>query len=92
MKHIVESHTTLQYLKEWALRPGESLEGNNLCIAGFFFWNSGIDDQRSKAGMFSALLFKVLDEYQDLIPVVFPERWAQYYSEPINHVAPRFDS
>jgi hypothetical protein len=78
MKHILEKENSPWcYLHQWS-------SGYKLCIAHHFFWNSGADEQKSKAGMLRAILFSVLDEWPDLIPIVFPERWAQYYSEELS--------
>jgi hypothetical protein len=78
MKHILEKkNSPWSYLHQWS-------SGYKLCIAHHFFWNSRADEQKSKAGMLRAILFSVLDEWPDLIPIVFPERWAQYYSEELS--------
>ncbi|KAI9045964.1 uncharacterized protein KD926_005908 [Aspergillus affinis] len=51
---------------------------NGQLIAGvFFFWNSGVEEQRSQTGLFRTLLFKVLSECRELIPEVLPEEWEE---------------
>jgi hypothetical protein len=73
MRYIYLSERTKELLDLWAkpLRP---------TIAAFFFWNSGTVEQRSHSGLLRALLFDVLCQRRDLIPVVFPWLWAREYS------------
>ncbi|KAE8444824.1 hypothetical protein EG329_014179 [Mollisiaceae sp. DMI_Dod_QoI] len=78
MKHIYDDKRTSQYLREWT-KIG-STEDIPLTIATFFFWNSGSPEQRSQLGMLRSLLFQILDQHLDLIPVVFPEIWAKLYT------------
>jgi NACHT domain len=79
MKHIYDDERTRLYLKEWA-QIGDS-KHVPLVIASFFFWNSGTMEQRSQIGMLRALLFQVLDQELDLIPIVLPDIWARLYSK-----------
>jgi hypothetical protein len=79
MKHIFDDDRTRRYLHQWASnaqRPHPPL-----CLATFFFWNSGTSEQRSQAGMLRALLFQVLERHPDLIPVVLPATWSKLYSK-----------
>jgi hypothetical protein len=80
MKHIFDDSRTHEYLTSW--------EGDYpLCIATFFFWGKGgCADQRSQTGMLRALLHQALNQYRELIPVVFPTEWASLYSASINHL------
>jgi hypothetical protein len=55
-----------------------------LTVAGFFFWNSGTSDQRSQLGLLRALLFRILKQHPDLIPVILPWLWAKRYSQSLN--------
>ena len=68
MRFIWNNPQTLEYLCDWA-------EGEHLIVATFFFWNSGIPDQRSQSGLLRSLLYEVLKNRVDLIPDVFPEQW-----------------
>jgi hypothetical protein len=73
MRHIVDDPRIQQYLLQWAQeRP--------LSKARFFFWNSGSQEQKSQAGLLRALLYEVLDQHSELIPVVFPGAWARLYT------------
>ncbi|KAL0260205.1 hypothetical protein SLS55_003889 [Diplodia seriata] len=49
-----------------------------LMLAGFFFCNPGSNMQKSQEGLLRTLLHQCLNVRQDLIPVVFPRRWALY--------------
>jgi hypothetical protein len=76
MKHIFDSERTRKYLESWA---GDT----PLCLATFFFWNSGLNEQKSQAGCLRALLFQNFSKYPDLIPLVLPELWTSLYSESV---------
>lgn len=81
MRYIYDHPSTQHQLRAWA---GQT----QLSIAGFFFWNSGSSEQRSQLGLLRSLLFRILQQYQELIPVVFPWLWARRYSQaldPFNH-------
>jgi hypothetical protein len=73
MKHILDDAKTYEYLAAWG-------QGTPVCIASFFFWSSGTDEQKSQAGLFRALLYQVLEQHPELIPQVLPELWAKTYS------------
>jgi hypothetical protein len=78
MKHIYDDKFTKQFLQDWSCDP---LAGPTpCCVATFFFWNSGTDMQKSIQGLLRSLLFQVLGRCPDLIPVVFPTRWASLYA------------
>jgi hypothetical protein len=76
MKHIFDSGRTREYLKAWAGHTP-------LCLASFFFWNSGLAVQKSQVGYLRALLFQILSKYPDLIPLVLPELWTTLYSQSV---------
>lgn len=73
MKHIVSHGKTSVLLKSWA---GDS----NLCIGEFFFWNSGSMQQRSQSGLFRSLLYKILSQSPELVPIVLPAQWSAGYT------------
>jgi hypothetical protein len=68
MRFIVEDPRTHAHLQSWA--PNGILE-----TPSFFFWNSGVLDQRSQVGLFRSILYTVLRNHQSLIPIIFPEEW-----------------
>jgi NACHT domain len=76
MKYIHESPKTKQLLREWAT-------GRPLATARFYFWISGTAEQRSQTGLLRSLLFEILTQNLNLIPIVLPVRWAERYSELI---------
>ncbi|KAK0914397.1 hypothetical protein LTR02_001782 [Friedmanniomyces endolithicus] len=56
-------------------------------VVSYFFWNAGTELQRSQEGLLRSLLFQILRECPDLIPVACSERWAQvdglrHFEEP----------
>lgn len=66
MKYIYEDPRTRECLSRWAgSRP--------LVVASFFFWNTGSQVPRTQQGMLRELIYKVLIEHRELIPVVLPE-------------------
>ncbi|CZR66458.1 uncharacterized protein PAC_16359 [Phialocephala subalpina] len=73
MKYIYDDPRIRQHLLTWAGKTP-------LCIATFFFWNSGTLEQQSQAGLLRALLFEALSQFPDLIPVVLPSVWGKTYS------------
>jgi NACHT domain len=86
MKHIFDDARTRRYLEQWAAddRCGSQiLQRSPLCLATFFFWNSGTPEQKSQTGLLRALLYQVLSFCPELISVVFPELWAKRYSDSI---------
>ncbi|KAE9366867.1 hypothetical protein N431DRAFT_471897 [Stipitochalara longipes BDJ] len=79
MRFICENPQTVTLLKEWS-KPKQ------LIIANHFFWNSGIEDQRSYTGLLRALLFKILEKSRYLIRDVFHEKWNRYEEYPTKTV------
>jgi hypothetical protein len=68
MKHLFGHLRTRQELKQWA--------GNSKYVmSGFFFWNSGNEEQRSQKGLLRTILFETLQTHRDLIPTVLPTAW-----------------
>ncbi|KAF4637877.1 hypothetical protein G7Y89_g222 [Cudoniella acicularis] len=68
MKYIFGHQRTRQELQRWA---GSS----SFDMTGFFFWNSGMEEQRSQRGLLRTLLFETLQTHRDLIPKVLPHAW-----------------
>jgi hypothetical protein len=84
MKHIYHELRTRNLLMEWA-------QHTQLCVATFFFWNSGTRDQKSQPGLLRALLFQVFSQYPELIPLLLPDLWSKTYSRAVNHTRLRED-
>lgn len=74
MKQIFDEPRTRRYLEKWAGKEAP------MCLATFFFWNSGTPEQKSQIGFLRAILFQVLEQHPDLIPITFPDLWAEMYS------------
>jgi len=86
MKHLFEDPRTRQKLQAWAETTdsaSHSVELPPLCVASFFFWNTGSLEQRSQTGLLRCLLHQVLSKFQNLIPIAFPEQYARAYSQSV---------
>jgi hypothetical protein len=73
MKYISQHPATQQGLEIW-MNQSESLPGKIL-TGRFFFWNSGIPEQRSQIGLLRSLLYEILSEEKGLISEVFASEW-----------------
>ncbi|KAE8450753.1 hypothetical protein EG329_005666 [Mollisiaceae sp. DMI_Dod_QoI] len=82
MKHVFDDSRTREALTKWAKRQpeGSLVAPLPVCLASFFFWNSGNSEQRSHTGLLRGLLHQILTAVPDLLPVVLPERWATLYA------------
>lgn len=68
MRFIYENGKTKQGLLTWAnSMPSE--------MSGFFFWNSGDEEQRSQSGLLQSFLFEIFQRHRDLLPEVMPDVW-----------------
>ena len=56
------------FLKRWA---GPS----RLVIASFYFWNSGMEIQMTHTGLVRSLLFQLVEQCPDIIPMVALKHW-----------------
>ena len=56
------------FLKRWA---GTS----RLVIASFYFWNSGMEIQMTHTGLVRSLLFQLVEQCPDIIPMVALKHW-----------------
>jgi len=71
MKYIFNHPQTHEELRHWA--------GSSACAtAGFFFWNSGSEEQRSQRGLLRTLLFEMLKSHREFIPSIFPSVWSRW--------------
>jgi hypothetical protein len=78
MKHIYDDRRTQDYLQQWSRKKAAGTVP--FCLATFFFWSTGTVTQKSQDGLLRSLLFQVLGQQPELIPLIFPVRWAQLYS------------
>jgi hypothetical protein len=68
MKYLVNSHNTASALRAWGgVKP--------VIIASHYFWAAGSALQKSDEGLLRSLLFDVLDQCPDYIPIVLRQRW-----------------
>ncbi|KAH7129943.1 hypothetical protein B0J13DRAFT_133795 [Dactylonectria estremocensis] len=58
----------MDHLRYWA-------KGRPVCTAGFFFWTSGSQEQRSQTGLLRYLLHQLLSANPELMPSTFPVLW-----------------
>ncbi|KAF4466302.1 hypothetical protein FALBO_6836 [Fusarium albosuccineum] len=68
MKHVLGKTSLRFHLEKWT--------GNlPLILAGFYFWNAGINLQKTSEGLLRTLLYQILSAYPDLISQIHPRRW-----------------
>lgn len=65
MKMLLNHPRIQRELEHWAAN-------NTLIVSRFFFWRSGDELQNSLTGLYRSILFEVLKECPELIPLVFP--------------------
>ncbi|KAL8911786.1 MAG: hypothetical protein Q9171_003119 [Xanthocarpia ochracea] len=68
MKFLDGHEKTRSALRYWA-------GSKTLVTASFFFWNLGVDMQKSQEGLLQALLYHVLRQVPSLIRIVCPVHW-----------------
>jgi hypothetical protein len=68
MKFIASHEQTRQALAGWA---GDK----KLLVARFYFWSSGSPLQRSQEGLLQCLLYQILSQAPEIIPITIPRRW-----------------
>ncbi|KAL8321820.1 hypothetical protein RB593_004074 [Gaeumannomyces tritici] len=69
MKFVARHPKTQVALNAWS-RSSECRTG------AYYFWSAGTRLEKSVEGLFRSLLFDVLVHDPDLIPLLFPQRWA----------------
>lgn len=72
MKYILGTSLLKDHLTKWAGQKP-------LLIARYYAWHAGTTPQKSLWGLKQALLYQVLEEYPELIPVLAPAHWAQFW-------------
>ena len=66
MNYISDHPQTMNALQVWS--------GNEKVITpAFFFWNPGSEMQKSSLGLLRSLLYQILQDYPNLIPLIDPE-------------------
>ncbi|KAF5578494.1 uncharacterized protein FSUBG_13787 [Fusarium subglutinans] len=81
MKYLCRQEETKRYLDVWAA-------DKSLVFGKFFFWNPGTTLQKSLRGLIRGLLYSILANAPELIPLAFPKHW----DATLSKVAVAFDS
>ena len=68
IKFIVQHPKTKIALQEWAGH-------DEIVVASFYFWISGVPLQRSLIGLLQSIFHQILDQDHDLIQALFPREW-----------------
>lgn len=68
MKFLSDHERTPETLRRWA-------GAKKLVTASFYFWNAGTPMEKSQEGLLQSLLFQILKQCPELIPIVTPDRW-----------------
>lgn len=68
MKYLGEHPSVPQILGKWA-------GSRQLVMAKSYFWSPGSPMQKSQEGLLQSLLFQVLEQLPDAIPIAVPDRW-----------------
>ena len=72
MRYISNEPRTLQILRIWA-------SNQKLITASYFFFNEVDSLQKSQQGLIRSILFDILSQCPDLVPLVAPARLHDYY-------------
>jgi hypothetical protein len=68
MKFITSHEQTRSALNTWSAK-------RKLVVASFYFWSPGTPLQRSQDGLLRCLLYKILSQTPEMIPVAVPQKW-----------------
>ncbi|KAK6835948.1 proteinrelated to small s protein [Apiospora arundinis] len=68
IRYLSGHKKTTRLLHAWAGNP-------NVTTAGFYFWTSGSQEQRSQTGLLRSLLFQLLSTKPDIIAQALPQLW-----------------
>jgi hypothetical protein len=82
MKYILAHPDTSRHLNRWAAST-DPAGAPRLRFASFFFWASGTREQRSQSGLLRSILYELLIQEPNLVPVAFPEQWSSLYSKSL---------
>lgn len=83
MKYILAHSDTQRLLQRWA---DSSETSGALRFASFFFWASGTKEQRSQTGLLRSILYELLVQEPDLVPVLFPKQWSIRYTGALGFI------
>jgi hypothetical protein len=74
MRYIQDNPRLRTLLRTW------TAQDNDLVVAKFFFWISGVSDQSSQVGLLRSLLFELLSLKRHLIEATLPDLWSSLRS------------
>lgn len=75
MKFLCDHPRTLERLRVWAMN-------DRLVSAQYFLWNAGKDGlQKSQEGLLRSLVYQILRQCPDMIPLAYPNAWRVYFAE-----------
>ena len=78
MKYLYQDSRLQEYLRFWA-------KDIPLTCIGFFVWDRGKSMMhKSREGMVRSLLHQILAQHNNLIPVLFPDKWNRGYATRID--------
>lgn len=75
MKFVASHEQTRLALADWA---GDK----KLLVARFYFWSSGSPLQRSQEGLLRCLLYQILSQAPEMIPIAVSRRWQAAGNSP----------
>jgi NACHT domain len=81
MKFTCNDPRTMENLQRWAAVQ-------NVFLGSHFFWSAGTPMQKSQKGMLQTLLFQVLSQYPDLVPIACSQRWKSSSCTPFAEKEP----
>jgi NACHT domain len=70
MRYIQDNPRLRTLLRTW------TTQDNDLVVAKFFFWISGVSDQASQVGLLRGLLYELLNSKRHLIEATLPDFWS----------------
>ena len=70
MKFLSHHRETMKALESWSKQQ-------KLVVASFYFWAAGTELQKSQEGLLQSLLYEILSQCPELIPVAVPQRWGR---------------
>jgi len=80
MKYVYQHGKTRGHLSQWA-------DGNDLVLTGYFFFDRGDKDQKSREGMLRSILHQILSTRRDLIPKIFSQFFGNTLPLPQQFIA-----
>ena len=82
MKYLSDNAHTERILQRWASQK-------KLVTASYYLWIAGRPEQKSQEGLLQGLLYQLLSQCPEIIPIATPERWQT--NELLKHRRPRWN-